>query len=232
MGMNNARVILMLDAVHPPPLVPDTGRCSQSMLRHTLMQWQSMGAPDLWLFAYGSLIWKTEFPVAERRLAKVHGYHRALKMWSRINRGTPERPGLVFALLPGGSCQGMLLRVPAPEVPDMLPRLWDREMPNPVYDPRWLRCHTATGPVKGLAFTLSKRSPSFTGELQPHELQHIFHHARGRYGTTLDYARQTMEQLQALGIHDRALERLLHHAPHHGPTPDAAQQAHRAILCE
>ncbi|MDV7392073.1 gamma-glutamylcyclotransferase, partial [Arthrospira platensis SPKY1] len=83
--------------MHPPPLGPDTGRCSQTMLRHALLQWESMGTPDLWLFAYGSLIWKTEFPVAERRPAKVHGYHRALKMWSRINRGTPERPGLVFA---------------------------------------------------------------------------------------------------------------------------------------
>lgn len=187
-------------------------RSSQTLLRQTLAQWSATGAADLWLFAYGSLIWKADFLVSERRLATVHGYHRALKMWSRVNRGTPQRHGLVFALLPGGSCQGMVLRVPAHEVTAVLPRLWDREMPNPVYDPRWLRCRTTEGPVQALAFTLSRRSPNFTGDLQPHELQQIFHHAQGRYGTTLDYAQQTLEQLRLLGIRDRALEQLMHHA--------------------
>ncbi|WP_343039938.1 gamma-glutamylcyclotransferase [Tepidicella baoligensis] len=201
----------MSETAHPHSAAEASMRCSQAMLRQAMGQWQAMGHPDLWLFAYGSLIWKTEFPVIERRLATVHGYHRALKMWSRVNRGTPQRPGLVFALLPGGSCQGIALRVPAADVPQMLPRLWEREMPNPVYDPRWLRCRTPQGPVTALAFTLSRRSPNFTGELPAQELQHIFRHAQGRYGTTLDYARQTLEQLRALGIRDRALERLLHH---------------------
>lgn len=190
---------------HPP-------RCAQTLLHQTLTHWQRQGCPDLWLFAYGSLIWKTDFPVAERRIASVHGYHRALKMWSRVNRGTPQRPGLVLALLPGGSCRGVALRVPAPEVPEMLPWLWDREMPNPVYDPRWLRCHSGEGSVSALAFTLSRRSPSYTGELSAQELRQIFQDARGRYGTTLEYARQTLEQLHALGIRDRGLERLLRHA--------------------
>lgn len=180
------------------------------MLRATVREWQAMGGEDLWLFAYGSLIWKTEFPVLERRPAVVHGHHRALKMWSRVNRGTPERPGLVFALLPGGSCRGMALRVDAHAVPDMLPRLWDREMPNPVYDPKWLRCHTPQGMVVGLGFTLSRSSPNYTGPLSAEQYQSIFSQACGRYGTTLDYARQTHQQLQALGIRDRALEALMH----------------------
>jgi glutathione-specific gamma-glutamylcyclotransferase len=202
----------MLDATLTPAPGRSPLRCSQALLRQTLTQWEAAGANDLWLFAYGSLIWKTEFAVTERRLATVHGYHRALKMWSRINRGTPERPGLVLALLSGGSCQGMVLRVPAHEVPRMLPRLWEREMPNPVYDPRWLRCHTPRGAVEGLAFTLSRRSPHYTGELAGEELQRIFQQAQGRYGTTLDYARQTLQELQALGIRDRALEHILRHA--------------------
>jgi len=187
-------------------------RCSQTLLRQTLAHWSAMGAPDLWLFAYGSLIWKADFPVLERRLATVHGYHRALKMWSRVNRGTPERPGLVVLPELKGRLDGMALRVPAQEVTAMLPSLWDREMPNPVYDPRWLRCRTTQGPVQALAFSLSRRSPNFTGELHAHELQQIFRHAQGRYGTTLDYARQTLEQLRHLGIRDRALEQLMHRA--------------------
>lgn len=199
------------------PQAPHPGRCAQSMLNATLREWQAMGGRDLWLFAYGSLIWKAEFEVLEKRPAKVHGHHRALKMWSRVNRGTPDRPGLVFALLSGGSCRGVVLRVASATVPEMLPRLWEREMPNPVYDPKWLRCLTPDGPICALGFTLSRHSPNYTGDLDHEEYRTIFAHARGRYGTTLEYARQTHEQLQALGIRDRALEALMR-LPH---TPDA-----------
>ena len=73
---------------------------------------------DLWIFGYGSLIWRPDFDFTERRPAKVHGWHRALKMWSRVNRGTPQNPGLVFALLPGGSCHGVVLRVPSAFEPE------------------------------------------------------------------------------------------------------------------
>lgn len=207
----------MLD-VALPPTRPSAGRCSPSMLAHTLATWRQAGGGDLWLFAYGSLIWKADFPVVERRPARVHGHHRALKMWSRVNRGTPERPGLVFALLPGGSCQGMVLRVPGSAVEEVLPRLWEREMPHPVYDPRWLRCHTKAGVVSGLAFTLSRHSPQFTGELTAEQLRQIFTHARGRYGSTFDYAHQTLRELRALGIRDVSLERLLLRAGCHDMT--------------
>jgi cation transport protein ChaC len=61
------------------------------MLQHTLAQWERQGC-DLWIFGYGSLIWRPDFDHAERRDARVHGWHRALKMWSRVNRGTPECP--------------------------------------------------------------------------------------------------------------------------------------------
>jgi glutathione-specific gamma-glutamylcyclotransferase len=179
------------------------------MLRATLRDWEDRGRADLWLFAYGSLIWKVDFAVREQRRAAVYGHHRALRMWSRINRGTPEQPGLVFALLSGGSCQGMALRIGAAEVPQVLPQLWEREMPHPVYDPKWLRCRTPQGTVAALAFTLSRRSPSYTGPLSAEQLRTIFTQARGRYGSTLDYARQTHARLQALGIRDPALAELM-----------------------
>ncbi|HEX5736915.1 MAG TPA: gamma-glutamylcyclotransferase [Hydrogenophaga sp.] len=180
------------------------------MMAEALAQWQAQGPrPDLWVFAYASLVWRPEFEAVEQRMARVHGHHRCLQMWSRVNRGTPERPGLVFTLLPGGSCSGLALRVPHEQVETLMPTLWAREMPNPVYDPKWLLCHTAQGPVRALAFTLSRRSPSYTGHLSPERYREIFTHSRGRYGTTLDYARQTFEGLLKHGIHDRALERLL-----------------------
>lgn len=180
------------------------------MLERTRSDWGGRG--DLWVFAYASLIWRPDFDVAEQRPARVHGWHRALKMWSRVNRGTPAVPGLVFALLSGGSCHGAVLRVPQHAGESVLQQLWDREMPTGVYDPRWLHCMTQQGPVRALTFTLSRRSPNFTGELSAQQYQEIFDRACGRYGTTLDYARKTLHCLREHGIHDPALHRLMAHA--------------------
>ncbi|AEG92218.1 Candidate cation transport protein [Ramlibacter tataouinensis TTB310] len=177
------------------------------MLEKALQEWGGHG--DLWIFGYGSLIWKPDFDYAERRPARVHGWHRALKMWSRINRGTPERPGLVFGLLSGGCCQGMVFRIPQASGREVLTRLWQREMVTAVYDPRWLTCHTTHGPVTALAFTLSRSSPSHTGTLSEEEYRRIFDGACGIYGTTLDYAERTLEELRRMNIRDRHLERLL-----------------------
>lgn len=185
-------------------------RDGAAMMAQTLAQWRSLGPrADLWVFGYASLVWRPEFAAAESRMARVHGHHRCLQMWSRVNRGTPDCPGLVFALMPGGSCTGLALRLPHDEVEATMPRLWAREMPNPVYDPKWLLCDTAQGPVRALAFTLSRRSPSYTGPLDSEQYRDIFARAHGRYGSTQEYARRTHEGLLAHGIEDRALARLL-----------------------
>ncbi|MEJ8846172.1 gamma-glutamylcyclotransferase [Variovorax rhizosphaerae] len=187
--------------------MPKPLRDPKPMLDRVIEEWG--GHHDLWLFGYGSLIWKQEFEHAERRPAKVHGWHRALKMWSRVNRGTPSNPGLVFGLLSGGSVQGMVFRIPAADGLETLGRLWLREMPTGVYDPRWLDCNTPGGKVRALAFTLSRRSPNFTGELAEARYREIFASAAGRYGTSIDYARQTFLELRRHGIHDAALARLV-----------------------
>lgn len=168
------------------------------------------GREDLWVFGYASLIWRPDIEVAERRLAQVHGWHRALKMWSRVNRGTPERPGLVFALLPGGSCQGVVMRVPATRVESALESLWAREMPSKVYLPRWLNCRTDQGVVRSLSFVLRREHPSHTGPLSDAQYRAIFaDRVGGRYGHTLEYAQATWVSLREWGIRDAALERLL-----------------------
>ncbi|MDB5750346.1 MAG: putative cation transport protein [Ramlibacter sp.] len=182
-------------------------RDPQAMLEQALAEWG--GLNDLWVFGYGSLIWRPDFDFAEQRPARVHGWHRALKMWSRINRGTPERPGLVFGLLTGGCCRGVVFRVGREHAAQTLARLWSREMVTGVYDPRWLVAHTPQGPVRSLAFTLSRKSPSHTGELTEDEYRRIFGQAAGIYGTTMDYAHRTLEELRRHDIRDRNLERLL-----------------------
>jgi cation transport protein ChaC len=215
--VNNGFVIHDREIVGAPPAgAPGAGnagpvlrpvRDPQPLLERTIGEWG--GRDDLWLFGYGSLIWRPDFDFTERRPARVHGWHRALKMWSRVNRGTPQSPGLVFALLSGGSCQGMVFRVPASAGLETLGRLWLREMPTGVYDPRWLDCATPGGRVRALAFTLSRHSPNFTGELSDARYRQIFDSAVGRYGSSIDYARQTLQELQRHAIHDRALARLI-----------------------
>lgn len=189
-------------------LLTRPGREPEKMLGDAIAQWRRHSG-DLWVFGYASLIWRPEFDFTERRAARVHGWHRALEMWSRINRGTPECPGLVFALLRGGSCQGVVFRIPANQAEQALKDLWFREMPTCVYDPRWLRCATDRGIVNALAFTLSHRSPSYCGQLSTTQYRQIFAQSCGRYGTTLDYAQRTYESLLAEGIDDHALARLL-----------------------
>jgi cation transport protein ChaC len=199
-----------MTASHPPP---GSARDPAHLLDRTLDAWGERG--DVWIFGYASLIWRPEFEAAEDRPAKVHGWHRALAMRSRVNRGTPECPGLVFALIPGGSCHGRAYRIEQARVESELRRLWGREMPSGVYDPKWLACRTPQGIVRGLAFTLSKRSPSHTGALADRELVEILRTANGRYGSTLAYLVETARSLRTCGIRDRDVERLVALARRH-----------------
>jgi cation transport protein ChaC len=189
------------------------------MLARTLQAWG--GHQALWLFAYGSLLWKRDFEVAEHRSARVQGWHRAFRMRSRVNRGSAQEPGLVFALMPGGACRGAVFRLPAEAAEATLRGLWEREMPTGVYDPRWLVCQTADGPVAALAFTLARHSPAHTGHLDDTQLLHVLRHARGRYGSTLDYLVQTAAALRDQGIRDAEVQRLVALAGRHGLVPSA-----------
>lgn len=195
-----------------PPVTPL--RDPQVLLTRTRHEWG--GRDDLWIFGYASLLWRPEFDAAEHRPAFVRGWHRALRMASRVNRGTPERPGLVFALLSGGSCHGAVYRVPRAEAGEALEDLWQREMPTGVYDPRWLPCRTNAGVVRALAFTLSRKSPQHTGRLNEAQLIDILRHSSGRYGSTLDYLLATARCLAERGVRDREIERMVALSKRHG----------------
>jgi len=191
-------------------------RDPQPMLDDAMRTWGGDG--DLWVFGYASLIWRPEFDSIEARPAVVHGWHRALQMRSRVNRGSPECPGLVFALVSGGSCRGMVYRIHRDEVPEQLERLWRREMPTGVYDPKWLSCRTTLGPVNALAFTLNRASPAHTGPIPDAQMLEILRSASGRYGSTLDYLLQTARSLRGCGIRDADIERLVGLARRHALT--------------
>lgn len=198
-------------ALMPPP---PPGRDPAALLARTRAQLHGHG--DLWVFGYASLIWRQEFDAVEHRSARVHGWHRALRMRSRVNRGTPQQPGLVFALMPGGACRGVVFRLRRETADAELEQLWAREMPTGVYDPRWLPAATPQGTVHALAFTLGRRSEAYMGRIPDEQMLHILRHASGRYGTTLQYLAATAQALRERGVHDREVQRLMRLAQAHG----------------
>jgi cation transport protein ChaC len=181
-------------------------------LATTLAHWD--GREPLWVFGYGSLIWNPEFEFDRRVPARVYGYHRKLCLRSVRNRGTPECPGLVAGLDRGGSCVGIAYRVPADSVRAQFARLWEREMFMGSYAPRWLHVRRLDdhGSLTALAFVVRRDAPNYCARLGEREVIEALAHARGRYGTSLDYLLRTVEGLRAEGLADPHLERLARRA--------------------
>ena len=195
----------------PPPASAFTRWTEQqrrASLAATLEQAPRQAGQDLWVFAYGSLIWRPEFEFAERRLARLHDHHRSLCLWSRVNRGTPEVPGLVFGIDHGGTCSGVVFRIPGQAVAETFDALWVREMSTGAYLPRWLPCDTEAGEVSALAFVIDRTGSGYVPRLPEDDLVRIILRASGTYGPCVDYVLQTAEALKACGICDDHLDDL------------------------
>ncbi|MBT8766490.1 gamma-glutamylcyclotransferase [Pseudomonas boanensis] len=191
-----------------PPLLEQPVQLTLAELHASLdaTMAQHRGGP-VWLFAYGSLIWRPECPAVESRRARIHGYHRGLYLWSQLHRGTPETPGLVLGLDRGGSCAGFAYRLPEEGLEQHLFALWQREMPDAAYQPKWLNCQLAGGAkVQALGFVLRRELSCYAGALPDHVLRLVFTHASGHYGSTRDYVEKTVNSLRAHAMPDRKLE--------------------------
>ncbi|MFM9939220.1 MAG: gamma-glutamylcyclotransferase [Hyphomicrobiaceae bacterium] len=168
---------------------------------------------DLWIFGYGSLMWRPDFPFVERAPATVAGYHRAFCIASTMHRGTPLRPGLVLGLDRGGACAGIAYRVAADNVVRVHDYLRKRELIYGVYRetlvPATLGPGASVHEASVLAYTVERCHPSYQGKL-PLPLQAtVIRGARGRSGANLDYLINTVRHLLDLGIRERQLERLM-----------------------
>src|SRR5213082_4062076 len=120
---------------------------------------------DLWVFAYGSLMWRPDFPFIERVEARLIGAHRALCVYSFVHRGTPERPGLVLGLDRGGSCRGIAYRLPEEGLGAAIDRIWAREMAGEVYRMRPVSVTTPQGGLAAYAFVVRRDRPDYAGRL-------------------------------------------------------------------
>ncbi len=164
---------------------------------------------DFWVFGYGSLMWHPGVPHVEVRPALLHGYHRHFCVYSHIYRGTQARPGLVLGLDRGGSCRGLAYRVPAAEGEEVIEYLHGREMVTGVYDPRWLEMRTAQGSIQAAAFVVDRRNKQYTGRLPLEAVADLIAQGAGNKGSCLEYLENTVRHLEALGLGDRSLKRLL-----------------------
>jgi cation transport protein ChaC len=165
---------------------------------------------DIWMFGYGSLLWKPEFAFAESRTAKVRGWHRAFCFRVSRFRGTSDKPGLMLALDCGGQCKGMVFRIPAHQVRESLDALFRRELiikPS-INVPRWMTVETDEGPVRAFGFIVNRQHPLYSGKLPLDQTVDILATAAGHWGSCAEYLRETVSRLEELGIHDASLWRL------------------------
>jgi cation transport protein ChaC len=165
-----------------------------------------MHAP-LWVFGYGSLIWDPGFPVAERRIARLDGWHRSFCMRSIHHRGTVDSPGLVLALdrADHASCTGVAFRVATGQEEATLAALRERELVSSAYLEMTLPVTTAEGPLDALAYVIDPDHVQYC-HLEPEEQARIIAVATGGRGANRDYLWSTAAHLAELGIADPDLE--------------------------
>lgn len=172
-------------------------------------------SPGLWVFGYGSLMWRPDFPHAETRAALLPGYRRRLCVYSTKHRGTAEKPGLVMGLvavpIAGDACIGRAFRVAAAEADTVLDYLDDREDGYPYRrETVSLRLDRPDGPaVTAVTYIPDPDDRRFAGDLTPDRAARIVLQGRGISGSSVDYLRASVLHLRALGIEDTGLETVL-----------------------
>ena len=166
---------------------------------------------DLWVFAYGSLIWRPGFSFIERVPARLIGAHRALCVLSHVHRGTPEQPGLVLGLDHGGACKGVAYRVTATARAETIAYLRAREQVTHVYRESmravWLEGAPARR-VSALCYVVDRSHPQYAGALTIESQLHFIRQGQGRSGANRDYVLETVRALEDLGCRDRGLHLL------------------------
>ena len=166
---------------------------------------------DLWIFGYGSLMWRPGFDHLGIRDAQLYGYHRAFCVTSVVHRGTPENPGLVLGLDRGGSCRGKGILCPADIREPVIDYLYRREMVTSVYQPKMVRIRLldSGAMASALTFVANPAHEQYCGKPPLDEAAKIIARAHGRGGPNVEYLKSTLEHLDEFGIADGPLHRIM-----------------------
>src|SRR3954466_4240963 len=161
---------------------------------------------ELWVFGYGSLMWRPGFPFVERQAATLAGRRRAFCIYSVHHRGTYERPGLVLGLAPGGSTRGMAYRVAPKDADEVHAYLMEREQPTETYIEARRTVRLADGRrVECLVFLSDVKHPQWAGALSLERQAELITGATGLSGRNVDYLRDLVEHLEQEGVRDRSM---------------------------
>ncbi|MCC0074562.1 MAG: gamma-glutamylcyclotransferase [Rhodobacter sp.] len=166
-------------------------------------------AGDLWVFAYGSLMWDPSVEFHEVRKARCDGFSRSFCLWDEGARGSPQSPGLMLALDAGGWCEGLAFRIPADRRDHETFVLFRREMIAPAYRPAWLALDTDQGPIEALGFVADRTQDKIRPGIAVADQARMIATARGMLGTNAEYLDGIDRQLRVLGIEDAYVARLV-----------------------
>lgn len=166
---------------------------------------------ELWVFGYGSLMWRPGFDYLERIPARLRGLHRALCVFSHVHRGTPERPGLVFGLDRGGMCRGIAYRIAARAHTKTIAYLRGREQVTSVYREAMRRIELEDGSrrqIEALCYLVDRGHTQYAGRLTLAERVHYVRQGHGQSGNNRDYVLDAVRALEALGYRETDLHLL------------------------
>jgi cation transport protein ChaC len=180
----------------------------EAIVKETLASLPMNG--EIWLFAYGSLIWKPEVDHLAEQVGVARGWHRSFCLKVARYRGTREQPGLMMALDRGGQCHGVLYKLDSTDPETTLGKLFRREFTvKPINSmPRWIKVESERGQLWALAFVMNRHSPLYVGKLNLEEVADVLASACGHWGSGAEYLYNTVLNLSERGIHDSNLWRL------------------------
>lgn len=157
------------------------------------------GHHQVWLFGYGSLIFKADFPYLERRPARIRGWTRRFWQGSHDHRGTPAAPGRVATLVPQADavCDGMAYLI----TPQVFGHLDYREKNGYLRFVTDMEFDDHTH-AEGLVYIATEDNPAFLGAAPDTDIARQIHAAHGPSGANREYLLQLAQALRALGKND------------------------------
>lgn len=196
-------------------LAPGRAICAKAAMNFAFGEYQDphleLPPGDLWVFGYGSVMWRPGFDYLESHVARLHGYHRALCVWSWFHRGTPDKPGLVMGLDAGGACVGRVYRVAQTDKRRVAHYLYARELVTPAYLAilHRVRLMGGEGPaVTALTFKVDRGHAQYAGKLPLAQAAQTVLAGHGASGANSDYLFATVGHMKEMGLATGRLENI------------------------